>query len=48
MTIQIVVKICEDYIEFDTGQAENAKGAERHKTNFPKGYVENADLYILY
>ena len=36
MIIQTVIKICEDYIEFDTGEAENTKGTERHKTNFPK------------
>ena len=36
MIIQIVIKICEDYIEFDTEPAENTKGVEKHKTNFPK------------
>ena len=36
MIIQIVIKICEDYIEFDTGQTENTKGAKKHETNFPK------------
>ena len=40
MIIQIVVKICKDYIEFDTGLAENTKGVERHKTNFPKEQAE--------
>ena len=36
MIIQIVIKICEDYIESDTGQAEHTKGAERYKTDLPK------------
>ena len=33
-----VIKIHEDYIEFNTEEAENKKA-------LPKGYVENADLY---
>ena len=36
MIIEIDKKSCEDYIEFDTGQAEHTKGAERYKTDFPK------------
>ena len=36
-------KVWEDYIEFDTEQAENTSSAERQKTNFPKESVENAD-----
>ena len=29
-------KVYEDYIEFDTGQAENIKTTEIRKTSFPK------------
>ena len=29
-------KVYEDYIKFDTEQAENTKSAEREKTSFPK------------
>ena len=35
--------VWEDYIEFDTGQAENTSSAERQKTNFTEESVENAD-----
>ena len=38
-------KFYEDYIEFDTEQAENTKREERQKASFPKGSVENADFY---
>ena len=40
-------KVTEDYIKFDTSQAENTKSAELWKTSFPKESVENADLHKL-
>ena len=30
-----IIKVCEDYIEFDTEQVENAKSTERQETSFP-------------
>ena len=38
-------KVCKDYIEFDTEQAENTKALKDKKTSFPKESLENADLY---
>ena len=34
-----------DYIKFDRKQKENTKRAGRQKTSFPKGQIENVDLY---
>ena len=38
-------KVYEDYIEFDTEQAENKNGQKDKKLNFPKVNVEKAGLY---
>ena len=40
-------KVYEDYVKFDTEQAEKTKSAERQKTIFPKESVENTDLHKL-
>ena len=32
----MLYKVYEDYIKFDTEQAENTKSEEREKTSFPK------------
>ena len=34
-------KVYNDYIEFDTKQAENTKMTERRKTSFRRGLVKN-------
>ena len=39
--------VYQDYIKFDTEQAENTKRAEWQKASFPKGSVENAHFYKL-
>ena len=41
-------KVYEDYIEFDTEQAENTKRAEKQNTIFPKESIEKADLLNQY
>ena len=38
-------KVCEDYIEFSTEQAEKTKSSEIQKLSFRKELAENADLY---